>query len=160
MAKLITSIPTAAVLTAFTNAINTAVNPLNPFKVNLTNEQKQATRSMAEGREGYARLISRIATQFPNSLSRADVPSELSGMLDYYNGLEANRMALLQAMEIIEEIQMAAATDVMTLVDRYAANLQISRGNEGSLDLAMGEVDQWNKRFANKKDNVVAPTPE
>lgn len=115
---------------------------------------------MAEGREGYARLISRIATQFPNSLSRADVPSELSGMLDYYNGLEANRMALLQAMEIIEEIQMAAATDVMTLVDRYAANLQISRGNEGSLDLAMGEVDQWNKRFANKKDNVTAPTPE
>lgn len=33
MAKLITTIPTTAVLTAFTNAINTAVNPLNPFKV-------------------------------------------------------------------------------------------------------------------------------
>ena len=160
MAKLITTIPPTAVLTAFTTAVNTAVTPLVPFKVNLTNEQKQGTRSMAEGREGYARLISRIANQFPNSLSRVDVPSELSGVLDYYNGLEANRMALLQAMEIIEEIQLAAATDVMTLVDRYAANLQISRGNEGSLDLAMGEVDQWNKRYANKKDEVVLPTPE
>ena len=160
MAKLITTIPPATVLTAFTTAINTAVTPLNPFKINLTNEQKQGTRSMAEGREGYARLISRIANQFPNSLSRVDVPSELSGVLDYYNGLEANRMALLQAMETIEEIQLAAATDVMTLVDRYAANLQISRGNEGSLDLAMGEVDQWNKRYANKKDEVVLPTPE
>lgn len=160
MAKLITTIPSTAVLTAFTTAINTAVTPLNPFKVNLTNEEKQSTRSMAEGREGYARLISRIANQFPNSLSRADVPSELSGMLDYYSGLEANRMALLQAMEIIEEIQMAAATDVMTLVDRYAANLQISRGNEGSLDLAMGEVDQWNKRFANKKTEAEPPVTE
>jgi hypothetical protein len=60
-------------------------------------------------------------------------------------------MALLQAMETIEEVQLGAATDIMTLVDRYATNLQISRGNEGSLDLAMGEVDQWNKRYANRK---------
>ena len=115
---------------------------------------------MAEGREGYARLISRIANQFPNSLSRADVPTELSGLLDYYNNLEANRMALLQAMETIEEIQLAGATDIMTLVDRYAANLQVSRVNEGSLDLALGEVDHWNKRYANKKEEAVKPPTE
>ncbi|MES2573978.1 MAG: hypothetical protein V4572_03465 [Bacteroidota bacterium] len=157
MPKLITAIAPAAVLTAFTTAVNTALTPLNPFKINLTDEQKKGTRSMAEGREGYARLISRIANQFPNSLSRADVPSELANVLDYYNNLEANRMALLQAMETIEEIQLAAATDVMTLVDRYATNLQVSRGNEGNLDLAMGEVDQWNKRYANKKEEPVPP---
>ncbi len=160
MAKLITTIAPAAVLTAFTKAVTTALTPVNPFKINLTDEQKKGTRSMAEGREGYARLISRIANQFPNSLSRVDVPSELSGVLDYYNNLEASRMALLQAMETIEEIQLAAATDVMTLVDRYAANLQVSRGNEGSLDLAMGEVDQWNKRYANKKEETVKPSTE
>lgn len=158
MSKLISAIAPVAVLTAFTTAVNTALTPLNPFKINLTDEQKVGTRSMAEGREGYARLISRIANQFPNSLSRADVPSELSNVLDYYNNLEANRMALLQAMETIEEIQLAAATDVMTLVDRYAANLQVSRGNEGNLDLAMSEVDQWNKRYANKKEEPVTPT--
>lgn len=160
MSKLITTIAPAAVLTAFTTAVTTALTPLNPFKINLTAEQKIGTRSMAEGREGFARLISRIANQFPNSLSRVDVPSELVGVLDYYNGLEANRMALLQAMEVIEEIQLAAATDVMTLVDRYAANLQISRGNEGSLDLAMSEVDQWNQRYANKKVVTATSTVE
>lgn len=160
MPKFVTSIPSAAILNAFTTAINNALTPLNPFKISLTTEQKIGTRSMAEGREGYARLISRIANQFPNSLSRVDVPTELSGLLDYYNGLEANRMALMQAMETIEEMQLAAATDVMTLVDRYAANLQISRGNEGALDLAMSEVDQWNKRYANKKDAEVTPPAE
>jgi hypothetical protein len=159
MSKLITTMASPAVLTAFTTAVNTALTPLNPFKINLTDEEKKGTRSMAEGREGYARLISRIANQFPNSLSRVDVPAELSGALDYYNNLEANRMALLQAMETIEEIQLGAATDVMTLVDRYAANLQVSRGNEGSLDLAMGEVDQWNKRFAHKTDNLTPSAP-
>ena len=81
MAKLITTIPSPAVLTAFTTAVNKALTPLNPFKINLTDEQKIGTRSMAEGREGYARLISRIANQFPNSLSRVDVPSELSGCI-------------------------------------------------------------------------------
>ncbi len=94
MAKLITTIPAPAVLTAFTKAVNNALTPLNPFKINLTNEQKMGSRSMAEGREGYARLISKIANQFPNSLSRVDVPAELAGVLDYYSGLEANRMAL------------------------------------------------------------------
>jgi hypothetical protein len=158
MTKLISNIPAQAILSAFTNAINTALTPLNPFKINLTDQEKLGTRSMAEGREGYARLISRIANQFPNSLSRADVPTELSNLLDYYNNLEGNRMALLQAMETIEEIQLGAATDIMTLVDRYTTNLQVSRGNEGSLDLAMGEVDEWNKRFAHKKtDNQTEP---
>lgn len=158
MSKLITTIASPAVLTAFTTAVTTALTPLNPFKINLTNDQKIGTRSMAEGREGYARLISRIANQFPNSLSRVDVPSELSNILDYYNNLEANRMALLQAMETIEEIQLGAATDVMTLVDRYTTNLQVSRSNEGSLDLAMSEVDEWNKRYVNKKETTTPPT--
>ncbi|MGQ7947416.1 hypothetical protein [Flavobacterium sp. WC2509] len=155
MSKLINTIPAQTVLTAFTAAVTNALSPLNPYKINLTDEEKKGTRSMAEGREGYARLISRIANQFPNSLSRADVPTELSGLLDYYSNLESNKMALMQAMETIEEIQLAAATDVMTLVDRYTINLQVSRGNEGSLDLAMADVDQWNKRFAHKTETEI-----
>lgn len=43
----------------------------------------------------------------------------------------------------------------MTLVDRYTINLQVSRGNEGSLDL--GEVYQWNKRYVSKKEEPVTP---
>lgn len=150
MRKFILTIPAKTVNDAFTNAINASLVPFAPFKLNLTDAEKIGTRSMAEGREGYARLVSRIATQFPNSLSRADTPIELANLLDYYQNLEANKMALLQAIETINEIQLGAATDTMTLVDRYVANLQISRSNEGSLDLAMQEVDTWNSRFANK----------
>ena len=152
MRKFITSIPAKTVTDAFTTAINTAQTPLNAFKINLSNEERQATRSMAEGREGYARLVSRLATQFPNSLSRADVPTELSTLLDYYSNLEGNRLALVQALEMIEEIQLGAATDIMTLADRYVASLQISRGNEANLDQAMKEVDDWNSRFSSTKN--------
>ena len=111
-------------------------------------------RTMAEGREGYARLISRIANQFPNALSRADNPTELSGLLDYYNNLEGGRMAILQNLETVEEIQLGASSDIMTLTDRYKDNLQISRQNDSALDLAMRDVDNWNSRFGSNKNKT------
>src|SRR6476620_4730546 len=99
MRKFITAIPASTVLTGFTTAINNSLTPFTNYKINLTNDAKKSCRAMAEGREGYARLISRIANQFPNSLSRVDVPTELATLLTYYNDLEANMMALSQAME-------------------------------------------------------------
>ena len=159
MRKFISTIPDSKVTDDFTNAVKVALSPFDPFKINLTNEEKIGMRSMAEGREGYARLISRIATQFPDSLSRADTPEELTVLLDYYQSLEANRMALVQSLETIQEIQLGASTDIMAKVDRYAQNLQISRANEGSLDIAMEEVDNWNSKFANKPSTTPPVNP-
>src|SRR5436190_13060646 len=161
MRKFITTIPASNILTGFTTAINSAIAPFIPFKINLTNDEKKGARTMAEGREGYSRLVSRIANQFPNSLSRADVPTDLSNMLTYYNDLEANRMALMQVVETIEEIQLGASNDIMTMSDRFVKNLQISRANEGSLDLAMKEVDEWNSRYGrNTSETDKTETPK
>lgn len=160
MRKFIRSIPSLALLNAFTTAINNALTPLATFKINLNNDDKVGMRSMAEGREGFARLISRIATQFPDALSRADSPAELADLLNFYANLEANRMAILQALETIEDMQLGTANDIMTLVDRYSANLKISRNNESALDLAMAEVDNWNSRFGARPGNTSSPTAE
>ena len=159
MKKLISTIPDPAVLTAFSKAVNTALTPLNPFKINLTNDEKIGARSMSEGREGYVRLISRIANEFPDSLSRVDVSTDLSNLLNYYDNLESNRITLLKANEIIQEIQLAAATDIMVLVDRYATSLQMSRANEGHLDQVMADVDNWNQRYASNKNKASENPP-
>ena len=158
MRKFITTIPALSLFTTFTTAINAALAPLLPFKISLTNEEKQGMRSMAEGREGYARLIARIATQFPNSLSRVDTPAELNNLFAFNDNLEACRMSLLQALETIEEISIGTTTDIMTLVDRNNDSLEISRKNEGSLDLAMREVDEYNARFG-KRNAKAADKP-
>ena len=150
MRKFMITIPGVTIFTAFTAAINAALAPLLPFKINLTNQEKQSMRSMAEGREGFARLIGRIANQFPNSLGRNDNPDEFNTLLSVYDNAEAARIALLQALETVEEIGMGASTDIMTLADRYSASLEISRGSEGSLDLAMKEVDEYNSRFGKR----------
>lgn len=158
MRKFITNIPDPLINETFTTDTNAALVPLQPYISNLTDEEKLGLRTMAEGREGYARLISRIATQFATSLSRADDPAELTALLDYNTRLEGNKLALLQSLESVEEIQLGAAADIMTLTDRYTANLQISRANEGSLDLAMQDVDNWNQRFVNKGEKPAPPT--
>jgi hypothetical protein len=155
MRKFISTIPATTVLTGFVTAVNTAIAPFTPFKINLTNKERKG-RSMAEDREGYARLVSRIANQFPNSLSRADSPTELVALINYYEGLEADRLALTQAIEIIQEIQLGASMDAMVLVDRYVKNLQISRSNDGSLDTALKEVDEWNKRFGGSDNKTTS----
>ena len=160
MRKFIQTIAGKPVIDALITGLNAALTPFNPFRINLTDDEKSGARSMAEGREGYARLISRIANQFPNSLSRADVPTDLANLLAYYDNLEAARLAYVQGLETIVETQLGAATDIMALVDRYAQNLQISRGNEASLDSAMSDVDDYNKRFANKpKDTPPGQNP-
>ncbi|RKS25486.1 hypothetical protein CLV94_0520 [Flavobacterium endophyticum] len=149
MRKFISTIPPQEVTHNFTTAINAALVPLSGFRVYMTDSEK-AGRSMAEDREGYVRLISRIANQFPDALSRSDAPDDLVTHLDYYDRLEANRLALLQALEVIQEISLGTATDIMTFADRYHANLKIARNHDASIDLAMREVDDWNARFGNR----------
>lgn len=104
---------------------------------------------MAEGREGYARLVSQVANNHANSLLREHNPSDLIAKLAYDSKLEELRQPLMKLLEIVSETQLANGIDAMRLVDDYVKALQISRNSNGSLDLAMREIDEWNKRFAN-----------
>lgn len=152
MRKIISTQAPKTTTDALVTQMNAAITTFTPFSVNLTDNEKEGGRSMAEGREGYVRLIARIATQNPNALSRADSPVELNTLLDYYANLQGTRQAVLSLLEKIEETQLGAATDIMVLSDRYVKNLQIERNNNSSLDLSMREIDEWNKRFASNKN--------
>ena len=152
MRKFISSIPPASITDAIVAAFVAAITPsFTPYKINLEDNEKLGLRTFAEGREGYVRNVSRVANQFPEALGRSDVPTELSNIVDYYERLEAMRLAAIKAVEIIIETELGVAADGMTLADRYVQNLQISRGNDASLDAAITEIYEYNSRFANGK---------
>lgn len=130
---------------------------LKPYKINLTDDAKRGSRTMAEGREGLARLVSQIATANIDSLARENDPAELADKLDYDARLETLRQSALAILETIQETQLANGIDIMKLVDAFTDNLQTSRSRNGSLDSAMGEVDEWNKRFGHSNGNAVQP---
>lgn len=130
---------------------------LKPFKVNLTDEGKKGSRTMAEGREGLARLVSKIASANIESLARENDPKELEDKLAYDAKMEELRQSAMSILETVQEVQLANGIDIMKLVDAFSNNLQTSRSRNGSLDAAMGEVDDWNKRFGNQGNT--APNP-
>jgi hypothetical protein len=131
------------------NRLTEIKNDLKPFIVDLSENEKKG-RSMAEGREGIVRLISKIALAHADSLPKKDNPVELEIRLNYDSDLETLRQSLKTLMEAIVETQLANSIDAMTFSDRYISHLQTDRNNDSSLDLALREVDEWNKRFANE----------
>jgi hypothetical protein len=148
MPYLVSSQIAAGTLDSIRSSVQAASTSINALKINLTDEQKKGARTMASGREGYARMISQIANNNLNSLPREHNPADLVSRLAYDSKLEESRQAIMTLLETITETQMANSIDIMKLADDYAAVLQVSRNNSSALDMAMHEVDEWNARFA------------
>ena len=149
---IITKLPTATA-DAIKASMQAQIATMQPFKINLNDGEKIGGRTMAEGREGLARLVSKIASANIESLAREQNPQDLEDRLAYDAKMEELRILAMKFLENVAETQLANAVDIMTYVDAYSENLQTSRKNNGSLDLAMREVDEWNKRFAHKTDD-------
>lgn len=120
---------------------------LKPYFTDLTEEEKKG-RTMAEGREGLVRLVSKIALAHEESLARNDSAKELAMRLDNDSRLEELRQEMLTLLEMVSETQMTNGILAMRMNDRFIKTLQAGRDNNAGLDLAMREVDEWNKRFA------------
>lgn len=127
---------------------------LEPYFVALT-QRNGKDRKMAEGREGFVRLISKIALEHDDCLAKKDSAQELVQMLAYDARMESLRQALFAIEEMIVKTQKANAIDSMQVCDRFARSLQANRQNNTALDRAMREVDDWNKRFgrSRRKEN-------
>jgi hypothetical protein len=142
--------------------LKAVIAALQPHFVNLTGKERSGNRTMAEGREGYARLISQIAIAHPDELRRKDDPIFLVQKLEYDGLMERLRQQLLSALEMTSETQLANGFDIMQMVDAFAKALQNGRSRDAALDLAMKEVDEYNKRFGirytDDEDNEEPPT--
>jgi hypothetical protein len=143
-------------------SLNDGRKIMKAVSVGLSDMQKTGVRSMAEGREGFARMVSKIAVAHVDSLAREHDPAELEGKLAYDSTLEDMRQSVMALHEMIEETQLANSMDIMSLVDKYAANLDTSRKGNEALDMALREVDDYNKRFGERnksKTPVTADAP-
>ena len=90
-------------------------------------------------------MVSKIASANIESLAREHNPQDLEDRLAYDAKMEELRQLVTKLNEMISETQLANSVDIMSYVDAYSENLQTSRRDNGSLDLAMREVDEWNK---------------
>jgi hypothetical protein len=157
MKKLVINPVPAGVTAAVAAQMSAAINGMKPYHVPITNEERIGKRNMAEGREGFVRLVSKVALQHSNSLSKMDDPNELVQMLETDSQLESLRQAAMQLLEMVDDTQFANSCDIMLLSDSYAAALQSARTRSTALDSALNEIDEWNKRY--KGSDNAAPPP-
>jgi hypothetical protein len=139
-----------------------AKRTFKPYFIDLSEEEKKG-RTMAEGREGIVRLVSQIALAHPDSLARNDDPIDLGNKMTHDARLEGMRQELLTMLEMVTETQMANGIAAMKMSDRFVKVLQAGRSNNAGLDLAMREVDEWNRRFVNigsKEESTTTHNPE
>lgn len=106
-------------------------------------------------REGYVRTIERIAVRNVDALPRNIDPAGLTGKLSYYSSLAPLKQELMKLTEMVDEIELANGADIMKLSDALASALQAARNHNGALK----DVDDWNKRFANRDETVETPVP-
>lgn len=160
MAKnILNPLPPATGL-SITAQVNTVVATMRPYNVAITDKQKKGKRTMAEGREGFVRLVSRIAFQHPNSLSRSDNPGDLLTALDTDALLESAKQATKELYEMLNDTQFANSRDIMELTKAYTRALQLDRERNAALDSAMKEVDEWNARYSHSNNSGNAPQTE
>lgn len=157
MQKFIKTPISPALVPSIAARLTTAINDFKPYSIALSNEERIGKRSMAEGREGLVRLVSRIALQHSGSLSKMDDPQELLAALEIDTQLELLRQACMQLLEMISDTQFGNSCDIMVLADNYVGALQFARGRDAALDSAMAEVDEWNKRY---RASQSAQTPD
>ena len=79
---IITKLPTTTA-DAIKTAMQAQIVSMTPFKINLSDGEKIGGRTMAEGREGLARLVSKIASANIESLAREHNPQDLEDRLAY-----------------------------------------------------------------------------
>jgi hypothetical protein len=160
MDKLIREQATGDVLQRTLKNLNECRELLKPTTAGFSDMNKNGVRNMAEGREGLARMISQIASTHINSLARENDPAVLENRLAYDADLERIRQGSMALLEMVSETQLANGIDIMQMVDTFTDNLQTSRKRSEALDLAMREVDEYNKRFASRPEDKSPAAPE
>jgi hypothetical protein len=130
--------------------LDLAVGLVKPFSTSLNDSQRIGFRTMADGREGMVRTVCRISLTHIDCLPRNENPEEMELALAYYDKLAGLLQKAALYHELIDDTLTAVGGDIMALADRYTGHLQTARAGNNSLDMAMDQVDEYNRRFVSK----------
>lgn len=158
MNKLVTSFLDEANFELAHRELDERIGIVKKYSVSLNDTERIGLRGMAESREGYARTVSRVAITHLDSLPRSENPEEMQQALAYYDRLAELLQKVNHYQEMIDDTLTALGGDIMAMADRYTGYLQAARSGNTSLDMALDQVDAFNKRFG-AKPSAEQPEP-
>ena len=150
MQKLVSGFLSKPDIDKIYQSLDQVIAVVKPVSTSLNDTQRIGLRTMAEGREGMVRTISRIALTHLDSLPRNEDPKEVEETLAYYDQLAALLQKVSFFHEMLDDTITAVGADVMAITDRYGGYLQAARVGNTSLDMALDQLDAYNKRFGTR----------
>lgn len=145
-------IPAQSALNEISSLLKQAIGLSAPFTIELNSDEKEGIRTVAEGREGYVRLVTNLSETYNGELPRTYDETVLRKKL---NLREAVGLLLLQTQQIntmLDNTYVGLGADIMKQADETVQHLQASRMRNGELDKALKTIDEYNKRFGKKKE--------
>jgi hypothetical protein len=139
-------------LTRLRNLLVGSASPLSP--------DEKKNRGMAEKREGYVRLVLRVASNFAEELPRSFDLEECNNLLQAREDWKTLLLKAEEAAELAEDTEYAIGVELMKQIDRAANSLNAGRKNNPALDRAMREIDDYNQQFGAKKKEVDYEEPD
>lgn len=137
--------------------LDNRIGLVKKFSTSLSDTERHGLRTMGEGREGFVRTVSRIALTHVDCMPRNENPEEMEQALAYYDKLASLLQKVAFYHELVDDTLVALSNDIMGMADRYTGYLQTARAGNNSLDMALDQVDAYNKRFAARSaDNGTA----
>jgi 3-dehydroquinate synthase class II len=120
-----------------------AASPLSP--------EEKHNRSIAEKREGYVRLVFRVADNFTEELPNSFDLGEYKKLLAAREDWKVILLKMEELAELAEDTEYSISVELMKNADRAFKALDAARKTNPALDRAMREIDEYNSQFGARK---------
>lgn len=126
---------------------------IKKFVISLSAEDRTGIRTIAEGREGYAREMLRVARLYINSLPREYDVEEFVELFRLYDEWKPILTEAEMYCEQVDDTLVAIGMEIMKNADTANGYLQIARKGNANLDRALAGIDNFNSRYGKSSDS-------
>ena len=150
MKALITNIISHDEISEASDMLKKALSILSPKAIPIDMKIRQERRKMGTARQGYVNMVLPIAINNIHLLPRDLEPAYLDQIMGLLKEVATMRGLAQKMLELTDDTWMGMGIDAVALSDAFVGSFQTARKRDDSLDTEMGEIDEYNSRFANQ----------
>lgn len=130
------------------------------IKVSLSMEERRRSRKIGPRRLAYVHAAERRGVQHEEVMPRTFNAINFTNLIAFYTEMTKIQSQLNEIQEIIDDTLMAAGIDAMTLTKLVHDGLRSANLVDPSLDNALQELDEFNRRAQAEEADEVEPVRE
>lgn len=153
-------IPDSSQFEAWKQMLRDLKQSLMVIKVSLSMEERQRSRKMGPRRLAYAQASERRGVQHEDVMPRRFTAYHFTRVITFHSEINALIELILELEEMMDDTVMAAGIDAMTYTKLVHDGLRSANLVDPSLDNALAQLDEFNRKAQAEEEEAEAGTPE